>query len=93
MRRLAPSLVRRALRLVGVALLCASGVAGSAEDAATIPVAAFFHNPDIGDAKLSPSGRWLAITVHDGEGHGFPKVENRIDFWSRVERFLAEHPH
>lgn len=25
------------------------------------------------------------------EAHGFRKLENKVDFWTRVERFLAEH--
>jgi dipeptidyl aminopeptidase/acylaminoacyl peptidase len=29
--------------------------------------------------------------VYRGEGHGWQKVENRVDFWTRVERFLAKN--
>jgi dipeptidyl aminopeptidase/acylaminoacyl peptidase len=31
---------------------------------------------------------WLA---YEGEGHGFLLETNLIDFWSRVEMFLARH--
>jgi len=37
------------------------------------------HNPDV---------EWIA---YDGEGHGWTLPENRIDFWTRVERFLDKH--
>ncbi len=29
--------------------------------------------------------------LYDGEGHGWTLAKNRIDFWGRVERFLARH--
>lgn len=29
--------------------------------------------------------------VYDREGHGWRYAENRIDFWTRVEKFLARH--
>ena len=29
--------------------------------------------------------------MYPGEGHGFRKTENVIDFHRRVERFLAKH--
>ena len=29
--------------------------------------------------------------VYPNEGHGWAKVENQIDFWSRVEKFLERH--
>jgi dipeptidyl aminopeptidase/acylaminoacyl peptidase len=31
------------------------------------------------------------LVVYTGEGHGWSLVENRIDFWTRVEKFLARH--
>jgi dipeptidyl aminopeptidase/acylaminoacyl peptidase len=34
------------------------------------------HNPDV---------EWI---TYDGEGHGWTLPENRIDFWTRVEKFL-----
>jgi dipeptidyl aminopeptidase/acylaminoacyl peptidase len=29
--------------------------------------------------------------VYDGEGHGWSLPDNRVDFWTRVERFLGKH--
>ena len=37
------------------------------------------HNPNV---------EWL---VYDNEGHGRARPETRIDFWTRVEKFLARH--
>lgn len=37
------------------------------------------HNPDV---------EWV---VYGDEGHGWYRPETRIDFWGRVERFLARH--
>jgi dipeptidyl aminopeptidase/acylaminoacyl peptidase len=37
------------------------------------------HNPQV---------EWV---VYEKEGHGWSKVETRLDFWSRVERFLARN--
>ncbi len=37
------------------------------------------HNPDV---------EWV---VYPNEGHGWRKLENQLDFWSRVERHLAKH--
>ena len=37
------------------------------------------HNPDV---------EWL---VYPNEGHGWFKLETRVDFWNRVDRFLARH--
>ena len=40
---------------------------------------------------LRAQGRDPEWVVYDGEGHGWLKVENRVDFWSRVERFLDKN--
>jgi dipeptidyl aminopeptidase/acylaminoacyl peptidase len=37
------------------------------------------HNPNV---------EWV---VYDKEGHGWALPETRVDFWGRVERFLAKH--
>jgi dipeptidyl aminopeptidase/acylaminoacyl peptidase len=37
------------------------------------------HNPNV---------EWV---VYEKEGHGWYKVETRLDFWGRVERFLARN--
>jgi dipeptidyl aminopeptidase/acylaminoacyl peptidase len=36
----------------------------------------------------NPDVEWV---VYDGEGHGWSLPDNRVDFWTRVERFLAKH--
>lgn len=46
------------------------------------------HGSRLRDAMQS-AGLKPEYVVYDGEGHGFLKVENRIDFWTRVEKFLA----
>jgi len=33
----------------------------------------------------------IEYIVYSGEGHGWLKVENRIDFWTHVEKFLAKN--
>lgn len=40
---------------------------------------------------LSKAGNPPEWIVYDNEGHGWSRPNNRIDFWSRVERFLAQH--
>ncbi len=37
--------------------------------------------------------RGLPVTyvVYPDEGHGFARMENRLDFWGRVDEFLAKH--
>lgn len=42
-------------------------------------------------AAMRASGNEPEFIVYSGEGHGWFKVENRIDFWSRVEKFLAKN--
>ncbi|HSC65493.1 MAG TPA: alpha/beta fold hydrolase [Caldimonas sp.] len=42
-------------------------------------------------AALRSAGNDPEYVVYDSEGHGWLKVENRIDFWSRVEKFLAKN--
>jgi dipeptidyl aminopeptidase/acylaminoacyl peptidase len=37
------------------------------------------HNPDV------------ELVVYQGEGHGWSLPKNRIDFWTRVEKFLNRH--
>ena len=40
---------------------------------------------------LEKAGRPPQWVVYDDEGHGWRKERNQIDFWRRVEAFLAEH--
>ncbi len=42
-------------------------------------------------AAMQAAGQQPEYIVYDGEGHGWLKVENRIDFWQRVEKFLAKN--
>ena len=42
-------------------------------------------------AAMQAAGQTPDYIVYDGEGHGWLKVENRIDFWQRVEKFLAKN--
>ena len=42
-------------------------------------------------AALRAAGREPEWVVYAGEGHGFLKLENRVDFYARVEKFLAKH--
>ena len=43
--------------------------------------------PCIVQAKALP----VAYYLYKDEGHGFARPPNRLDFYSRVEQFLAEH--
>ena len=38
--------------------------------------------------KVNPNVEWVEYRL---EGHGWALVQNRIDFWTRVEKFLARH--
>lgn len=42
-------------------------------------------------AALRDAGHDPEYVVYDGEGHGFLKLENRVDFYRRVEAFLAKN--
>ena len=42
-------------------------------------------------AAMQAAGQQPEYVTYDGEGHGWLKVENRIDFWTRVEKFLAKN--
>ena len=42
-------------------------------------------------AAMKAAGHEPEYIVYPGEGHGWLKLENRIDFWQRVEKFLAKH--
>jgi dipeptidyl aminopeptidase/acylaminoacyl peptidase len=42
-------------------------------------------------AALRAAGREPEYVVYPGEGHGFLKMENRLDFYTRMEKFLAKH--
>ena len=55
--------VRGALLALSAAALLGSA---GAQAPTPIPAKTFLRHPDIGDARLSPSGRWLAITTASG---------------------------
>ena len=42
-------------------------------------------------AAMRATGNEPEYVIYPGEGHGWLKVENRIDFWQRVEKFLAKN--
>ena len=42
-------------------------------------------------AAMDKAGKPIEYVVYSGEAHGFNKDENVIDFYTRVERFLATH--
>jgi dienelactone hydrolase len=48
------------------------------------------HGERFRDA-LKPHHTQTEWVVYPKEGHGWRKAETRIDFWNRVERFLAQH--
>lgn len=42
-------------------------------------------------AAMRAAGQDPEYVVYRGEGHGFLKMENRLDFYTRMEKFLAKH--
>ena len=42
-------------------------------------------------AAMTKAGNPIDCVEYAGGGHGFNKSENVNDFYSRMERFLAEH--
>jgi dipeptidyl aminopeptidase/acylaminoacyl peptidase len=42
-------------------------------------------------AAMREQGNAISYIVYPDEGHGFARPENRLDFYGRVEQFLAEH--
>ncbi|MBI5068024.1 MAG: S9 family peptidase [Deltaproteobacteria bacterium] len=52
---------RRALALLALAGALLARPAAAADE--SVPLQAFFGKPEIGEVSLSPSGRWLAVTV------------------------------
>ncbi len=48
------------------------------------------HGTTMRDA-MERAGKPLEYVVYPGEAHGFNKDQNVIDFYTRVERFLAKH--
>ena len=77
MPSLSPALarVRRARPLI-LALLCAPPVQAAEPP---VPLAAFFDNPVLSGAKLSPDGRRLAMRVNSSNGYDRLGVVNLAD--------------
>jgi dipeptidyl aminopeptidase/acylaminoacyl peptidase len=42
-------------------------------------------------SALAPHNKKVEWVVYPDEGHGWLKVANNVDFWTRVEKFLAEN--
>jgi dipeptidyl aminopeptidase/acylaminoacyl peptidase len=47
----------------------------------------FYHGKKFLDA-VKPGNKDVEMVVYDDEGHGWFFMKNRVDFWSRVEKFL-----
>ncbi len=43
------------------------------------------------ESKLKKYGKTYEVMVEENEGHGFRKLENKLDFYRRVEAFLAKN--
>jgi len=48
-------------------------------------------NTDVMVTALRKAQRDVIYVVYSDEGHGFARPENQIDFYGRVEEFLAKH--
>jgi len=48
-------------------------------------------NADAMVKALREAGREVTYVVYPDEGHGFARPENQLDFYGRVEEFLAKH--
>ena len=49
------------------------------------------HGVKMRDALVASGNRNVEWVQYEGEGHGWNLERNNVDFWSRVERFLARH--
>ncbi|SFU97696.1 alpha/beta hydrolase family protein [Pseudoduganella namucuonensis] len=54
---------------------------------ARVPLA---HGQRFHDAVKAHNAQ-AELVVYDGEGHGWTLEKNRVDFWTRVEKFLGRH--
>jgi dipeptidyl aminopeptidase/acylaminoacyl peptidase len=48
-------------------------------------------NTDALVAALRKANREMIYVVYSDEGHGFERPENQLDFYGRIEEFLAKH--
>lgn len=49
------------------------------------------HGTKMRDALIASGNKNVEWVQYAGEGHGFMLTKNNVDFWGRVERFLAKH--
>jgi len=49
------------------------------------------HGTKMRDALKSAGNTQVEWIAYPGEGHGWMLEENNVDFWTRVEKFLAKH--
>ncbi len=42
-------------------------------------------------SAIKSHNKQVEWVVYNGDGHGWHKAENRIDFWTRVEKFLDKY--
>lgn len=49
------------------------------------------HGTKMRDALIASGNKDVEWVQYEGEGHGFMLTKNNVDFWTRVERFLAKH--
>lgn len=49
------------------------------------------HGVKMRDALVRAGNKNVEWVQYKDEGHGFMLLENNVDFWSRVERFLGRH--
>jgi dipeptidyl aminopeptidase/acylaminoacyl peptidase len=49
------------------------------------------HGKDMRDALKRAGKVEVEWVVYEDEGHGWMLVKNKVDFWTRVEKFLAKH--
>lgn len=49
------------------------------------------HGTKMRDALKAAGNTQVEWVVYEGEGHGWVLEENNVDFWTRVEKFLARH--
>lgn len=49
------------------------------------------HGTKMRNALVDAGNKQVEWVEYEREGHGFMLTKNQVDFWSRVERFLAKH--
>jgi dipeptidyl aminopeptidase/acylaminoacyl peptidase len=49
------------------------------------------HESDQMVKALRDNNRNVTYVVYSDEGHGFKRPENKLDYWGRIESFLAQH--